>query len=91
MEESTTDGLIIWMVCLGLIVVTSLFMLCFQFFVEYKKPKRKHKDYQNETLKFENISFSIKTPEEEVFILQNISGCVQPGEICAIMGQSGAG
>ena len=85
------DGLIIWMVCVGLVVVTSLSMLCFQYFVELKKPKQKKRKANNETLTFENISFSVKSSNGELFILQNISGCVQPGEICAIMGQSGAG
>ncbi|KAI8612487.1 P-loop containing nucleoside triphosphate hydrolase protein [Chytriomyces sp. MP71] len=45
------------------------------------------------TLAFKDLSYSIvdgKTKESK-FLLEGISGCVQPGEILAVMGPSGAG
>ncbi|KAI8619314.1 hypothetical protein BC830DRAFT_1165437 [Chytriomyces sp. MP71] len=45
------------------------------------------------TLAFKDLSYSIvdgKTKESK-FLIEGISGCVQPGEILAVMGPSGAG
>jgi ABC-type multidrug transport system fused ATPase/permease subunit len=47
--------------------------------------------YQRADLVFRNVSYTIKNKTEEVQLLRGVSGVVKSGELCAIMGSSGAG
>ena len=60
--------------------------------MESRKPRAQKRGEQGETLLFHNISLSVPTNiGTERLLLDNVSGLVHPGEVCAIMGQSGAG
>lgn len=43
------------------------------------------------TLMFRDVSYSVRVGSEERVILQGISGIVEPGQCCAILGSSGMG
>ena len=92
MAEGVTASIVIWCVGLSLLITMPIFMVIFQIFLESRKPKTKKRTEQGETLLFHNISLSVPTNgDKERLLLDDVSGIVHPGEVCAIMGQSGAG
>lgn len=45
----------------------------------------------NEILHWRNLRYEIKIKSEQRVILNNVDGCVKPGQVTALMGASGAG
>ena len=43
------------------------------------------------TVEWNNLNFTVTTPEGEKRILNDVSGFAKPGQLLAIMGPSGAG
>ena len=93
MAEGVTASIILWCIGLTLTLFVPFLMVIFQIYLETKKPNLSNKRGEGgETLLFRDITLCITTDSgDDKFLLQNVSGIVKPGEVCAIMGQSGAG
>ena len=101
-QEGVTASIVVWCVGLSLALLTPLLLFVIQFYWQLKRPipkkSKKTKDSESEetkgkeeTLIFRNLSFSVPTAQGDKTIVNNVSGIVRPGELCALMGQSGAG
>ena len=84
-------SIVIWIVGICLLVTTPFILLFIQFSLELTKTK-KNETSGPEVLMFKDICYYINNSEKKkLALLKDISGIVKPGEICALMGQSGAG
>ena len=86
-RKMTTTEIVIWSVNIGLSVLLPIIFIAIHCCLEVNKPKHRKSTKDGEKIAFQNISYSVGKKK----ILNRISGVVKPGEICAIMGQSGAG
>ena len=94
--QGVTASIVLWSISVVIIIITPFVLLLIQFILEYTRKKKAielgSEQKTTETLVFQDICYYIhQKKKQRKAILKNISGFVRPGEVCALMGQSGAG
>ena len=91
MVEGVVTSVVLWIVGISILFFLPIFMIVFQIYLESRKPKYQQRNTHGQTLLFRDVSLTVPTTGKDRLLLDNVSGLVHPGEVCAIMGQSGAG